>query len=381
MKSKKIFIIAGEVSGDILGADLMKSIISKDKSVKFYGVGGEEMQKINGFKSLFNIKDIAVMGIFEVLKHLCIIKKRIKETINQITKIKPDLIITIDSPGFNMRIVKQIKKQFPNIKTLHYVAPQVWAWKEKRAKKVASLYDYLICFFDFEIPYFTKYGLKTFAVGHTAIKNVNGNSERFLKTYKLSKNDNVITMLPGSRVQIAKRLLPIYKEVVEKLYKQVKNLKVVMPTTSTSHNFIINEVAKWNIKPLIITTKQDRYDAFVASKAVLSISGTAVLEIAVAKTPVIVAYKLSPLSYMIAKRLVKIKNVSLPNIIMGKQIVPEFIQERCNATLLSKELKKIITNKQYRDGMVKNLEEMNKKLTQKKAPSDMASDIILKILG
>lgn len=381
MKSKKIFIIAGEVSGDILGADLMKSIISKDKSVKFYGVGGEEMQKINGFKSLFNIKDIAVMGIFEVLKHLCIIKKRIKETINQITKIKPDLIITIDSPGFNMRIVKQIKKQFPNIKTLHYVAPQVWAWKEKRAKKVASLYNYLICFFDFEIPYFTKYGLKTFAVGHTAIKNVNGNSERFLKTYKLSKNDNVITMLPGSRVQIAKRLLPIYKEVVEKLYKQVKNLKVVMPTTSTSHNFIINEVAKWNIKPLIITTKQDRYDAFVASKAVLSISGTAVLEIAVAKTPVIVAYKLSPLSYMIAKRLVKIKNVSLPNIIMGKQIVPEFIQERCNATLLSKELKKIITNKQYRDGMVKNLEEMNKKITQKKAPSDMASDIILKILG
>ena len=381
MKSKKIFIIAGEVSGDILGADLMKSIISKDKSVKFYGVGGEEMQKINGFKSLFNIKDIAVMGIFEVLKHLCIIKKRIKETINQITKIKPDLIITIDSPGFNMRIVKQIKKQFPNIKTLHYVAPQVWAWKEKRAKKVASLYDYLICFFDFEIPYFTKYGLKTFAVGHTAIKNVNGNSERFLKTYKLSKNDNVITMLPGSRVQIAKRLLPIYKEVVEKLYKQVKNLKVVMPTTSTSHNFIINEVAKWNIKPLIITTKQDRYDAFVASKAVLSISGTAVLEIAVAKTPVIVAYKLSPLSYMIAKRLVKIKNVSLPNIIMGKQIVPEFIQERCNATLLSKELKKIITNKQYRDGTLKNLEEMNKKITQKKAPSDMASDIILKILG
>ena len=381
MKSKKIFIIAGEVSGDILGADLMKSIISKDKSVKFYGVGGEEMQKINGFQSLFNIKDIAVMGIFEVLKHLCIIKKRIKETINQITKIKPDLIITIDSPGFNMRIVKQIKKQFPNIKTLHYVAPQVWAWKEKRAKKVASLYDYLICFFDFEIPYFTKYGLKTFAVGHTAIKNVNGNSERFLKTYKLSKNDNVITMLPGSRVQIAKRLLPIYKEVVEKLYKQVKNLKIVMPTTSTSHNFIINEVAKWNIKPLIITTKQDRYDAFVASKAVLSISGTAVLEIAVAKTPVIVAYKLSPFSYMIAKRLVKIKNVSLPNIIMGKQIVPEFIQEKCNATLLSKELKKILTNKPYRDGMVKNLEEMNKKITQKKAPSDMASDIILKILG
>ncbi|MDE6224351.1 MAG: lipid-A-disaccharide synthase, partial [Alphaproteobacteria bacterium] len=250
--AKKIFIIAGEVSGDILGADLMKSIIKEDKDVCFFGVGGEEMQKIKGFHSLFDIKDIAVMGIVEVLKNLKIIKVRIREVVNKIIDVNPDLVITIDSPGFNMRVIKEVRKTLPNIKALHYVAPQVWAWKEKRAKKVAKLYDYLFCFFDFEVPYFTKYGLRTFAVGHTAIKNVVGNKSRFLKKYKLKATDNIITMLPGSRVQIAKRLLPIYKEVGEKLSLKLKNLKIVIPATSTSYDFLMEEIKSWKINPLII---------------------------------------------------------------------------------------------------------------------------------
>ena len=379
--TKKIFIIAGEVSGDILGADLMQSIIKEDKDVIFFGVGGEEMQKIKGFRSLFNIKDIAVMGIFEVLKNLKLIKVRIREVVNKIIEVNPDLVITIDSPGFNMRVIKKVRKTLPNIKALHYVAPQVWAWKEKRAKRVAKLYDYLLCFFDFEVPYFTKYGLRTFAVGHTAIKNVVGNKARFIKKYKLKATDNIITMLPGSRVQIAKRLLPIYKQVIDKLSLKLKNLKVVIPATSTSYDFLMEEVKNWKIKPLIITTKSDRYDAFVASEAVLSISGTAVLEIAITGTPVIVAYKLSNLSYMIAKHLVKIKNVSLPNIIMEREIIPEFIQKECNAENLSKEIIKAVNNKKYRENVIKNLENMKKKITQKKAPSDIGAEVILDILN
>ena len=222
---KKIFIIAGEVSGDILGADLMQSIIKKDKDVQFFGVGGVEMAKIKGFRSIFNIKDIAVMGFFEVLKNLKVIKARIKQTAQKIIDIDPDLIITIDSPSFNMRVIKQVRKKLPNIKALHYVAPQVWAWKEKRASKVAKIYDYLLCFFDFEVPYFTKHGLKTFAVGHTAIKNVVGNKSRFIKKYKLKNTDNIITMLAGSRVAMAKKLLPIYKDVAKRLSIKSKTLK------------------------------------------------------------------------------------------------------------------------------------------------------------
>lgn len=379
--AKKIFIIAGEVSGDILGADLMQSVIKKDKNVSFFGVGGEEMQKIKGFRSLFNIKDIAVMGIFEVLKNLKLIKLRIRETVKKIIDINPDLVITIDSPGFNMRVVKEVRKTLPNIKVLHYVAPQVWAWKEKRARKVAKLYDYLLCFFDFEIPYFTKYGLRTFAVGHTAIKNVAGNKSRFLKKYKLKSTDNIITMLPGSRVQIAKRLLPIYKKVAERLSLKLKNLKVVMPATSTSYDFLVEEVKSWKIKPLLIKTKSDRYDAFAASKAVLSISGTAVLEVAITGTPVIVAYKLSNMSYMIAKHLVKIKNVSLPNIIMGREIVPEFIQKECNAENLANEIVKSVNNKKYRERAISGLENMKKRIMQKKAPSDMGAEVVSDILN
>lgn len=379
--TKKIFIIAGEVSGDILGADLMQSIIKEDKDVRFFGVGGEEMQKIKGFHSLFDIKDIAVMGIFEVFKNLKLIRMHIREVVNKIIEINPDLVITIDSPGFNMRVIKEIRKTLPNIKALHYVAPQVWAWKKKRAKKVAKLYDYLLCFFDFEVPYFTKYGLKTFAIGHTAIKNVIGNKARFTKKYKLKASDNIITMLPGSRVQIAKRLLPVYKEVVKQLSSKIKNLKVVVPATSTSYDFLMEEFKSWDTKSIIIKTKSDRYDAFVASKVVLSISGTAVLEVAVAKTPVVVAYKLSNLSYMIAKHLVKIKNVSLPNIIMGQKIVPEFIQDECNAENLSNEIIKSVNNKKYREKIINHLESMRGKIIQKKAPSDMGAEIVLDILN
>ncbi|MGN0929626.1 MAG: lipid-A-disaccharide synthase [Alphaproteobacteria bacterium] len=378
---KKIFIIAGEVSGDILGADLMQSIIKEDKDVRFFGVGGEEMQKIKGFCSLFDIKDIAVMGIFEVFKNLKVIKARIREVVNKIIDVNPDLVITIDSPGFNMRVIKEVRKTLPNIKALHYVAPQVWAWKEKRASRVAKLYDYLFCFFDFEVPYFTKYGLRTFAVGHTAIKNVIGNKANFLKKYKLKATDNIITMLPGSRVQIAKRLLPVYSEVALKLSSKIKNLKVVIPATSTSYDFLMKEIKNWKVKPLIITTKSDRYDAFVASQAVLSISGTAVLEVAIAKTPVVVAYRLSSLSYMIAKHLVKIKNVSLPNIIMGRKVVPEFIQKDCNAENLAGAIIKIVNNKKYRENSIKELENMRKKITQKKAPSDIGAEIVLDILN
>lgn len=378
---KKVFIIAGEVSGDILGADLMQSIIKEDKDVRFFGVGGEEMQKIKGFRSLFDIKDIAVMGIFEVLKNLKIIKVRIREVVNKIIDVNPDLVITIDSPGFNMRVIKEVRKTLPHIKALHYVAPQVWAWKEKRASRVAKLYDYLFCFFDFEVPYFTKYGLRTFAVGHTSIKNVVGNKSRFLKKYKLKATDNIITMLPGSRVQIAKRLLPVYKDLVERLSLKIKNLRVVIPATSTSYDFLVEEIKGWKIKPLIIKAKADRYDAFVASKAVLSISGTAVLEVAVAKTPVVVAYKLSNLSYMIAKHLVKIKNVSLPNIIMGRKIVPEFIQKECNAENLAGAIVKVVNNKKYRENSIKELENMRKKISQKRAPSDIGAEVVWDILN
>lgn len=381
-KSLKIFVIAGESSGDILASDLMASLLKKNKDISFFGVGGEEMKKIKGFKSLFDISDIAVMGFSEIIKNLFKIKKRIKQTVDAILKIKPDVVITVDAPGFNMAVVKAVKGKLSDTKFVHYVAPQVWAWKEKRAEKIANLFDYLLCFFSFEPKYFEKYGLKCFVVGHTAVKNVNGDKKRFLEKYNLSKNDVVVTMLPGSRRQMAERLLPIYRDVVDELYNKIPNLKVVIPVTETIDYFVFSETRLWKYEPLIIKEKQDRYDAFMASRASLCISGTAVLELAVAKVPTVVAYKISKLSYAIVKHFVKIKNVTLPNIVMGRAIVPEFIQDECNAENLTKALVKAIGNEKYRETLSKNYDEFLKKMNfaDKKTPSDKGADAILSII-
>ena len=382
MKKAKIFVIVGESSGDILAADLMNSILRKSKDISFLGVGGEEMSKVKSFKSLFDISDIAIMGFSEIIKNIFKVKKRINQTVDAILKNKPDIVLTVDAPGFNISVVKKVKAKLPNTKFVHYVAPQVWAWKEKRAEKIAKIFDYLLCFFPFEPKYFEKYGLKCFVVGHTAIKNVVGDKKRFLKNYNLSEKDIVVTLLPGSRKQMAERLLPIYRDVVDELYEKVPNLKIVIPTTETIDYFIISETKNWKYEPIIVKGKQNRYDAFVASTASLCISGTAVLELAVAKVPTVVAYKISKLSYAIAKHFVKIKNVTLPNIIMEKTVVPEFIQNRCNAEELTRAMMKAITNKKYRESQIKNYDLLLKKVNfnDKKSPSDKAADVVLSIL-
>ena len=382
MKKAKIFVIVGESSGDILAADLMNSILRKSKDISFFGVGGEEMSKVKSFKSLFDISDIAIMGFSEIIKNIFKVKKRINQTVDAILKIKPDIVLTVDAPGFNISVVKKVKAKLQNTKFVHYVAPQVWAWKEKRAEKIAKIFDYLLCFFPFEPKYFEKYGLKCFVVGHTAIKNVIGDKKRFLKNYNLLEKDIVVTLLPGSRKQMAEKLLPIYRDVVDELYEKVPNLKIVIPTTETIDYFIISETKNWKYEPIIVKGKQNRYDAFVASTASLCISGTAVLELAVAKVPTVVAYKISKLSYAIAKHFVKIKNVTLPNIIMEKTVVPEFIQNRCNAEELTRAMMKAITNKKYRESQIKNYDLLLKKMNfnDKKSPSDKAADVVLSIL-
>ncbi len=380
---KKIFIIAGEVSGDILAADLMNALLAKDSQLSFYGVGGEEMEKVPNFKSIFDINDIAVMGIVEVLKRVAILKKRIKQTVKEIIKIQPSVVITVDAPGFNERVVKLAKKKMPNIKFVHYVAPQVWAWKEKRAERLAKVFDYLLCFFPFEPPYFNKYGLKTFVVGHSATQNVVGNKNRFFENHNLTTKDVIITLLPGTRGQMIDRLMPVYADVVDNLYNEIENLKIVIPTTKALHYTIFEKTKNWKREPIIIEGKNERYDAFFASQVSLAISGTSVLELAIAEVPTVVVYKISPITYWLAKKLVKIKDVSLPNIIMKRRILPELIQDDCTPEKITAEILTLLQNKQTREEMLLNLKEFNKKIGKElvKKPSENAAKAVLEILN
>ncbi|MCQ2575080.1 MAG: lipid-A-disaccharide synthase, partial [Alphaproteobacteria bacterium] len=242
----KIFIIAGEVSGDILGAKIMKEL----PNVEFVGVGGENMIK-QGLKSIFPISDIAVMGIVEVLSHVKTLQNRINQTIQSILLEKPDIVLTIDSPGFARPVIKAIKKQhlLPLPKFYHVVAPQVWAWGAKRAKKFANTFDKLYCFFDFEVPFFTKYGLKTIAVGHPIAEGLN--------KYKTNtKQTNVITLIPGSRLSEVKKTLPILRKVVREISAEnPTKYHYVIPTVETTDSYIKQATYNWVIQPTIIPSK------------------------------------------------------------------------------------------------------------------------------
>lgn len=342
----KIFIIAGEVSGDILGAKIMKEL----PNVEFVGVGGENMIK-QGLKSIFPISDIAVMGIVEVLSHVKTLQNRINQTIQSILLEKPDIVLTIDSPGFARPVIKAIKKQhlLPLPKFYHVVAPQVWAWGAKRAKKFANIFDKLYCFFDFEVPFFTKYGLKTIAVGHPIAEG--------LKKYKTDTNKtNVVTLIPGSRLSEVKKTLPIlYKVVKEISAENPTKYHYVIPTVETTDSYIKQATCNWVIKPTIIPSK-DRYKAYKQTFIAIAASGTVSAELAIMHIPTIVFYKMNPISTIIIRMIILVKWVSLVNILLNKEVFPELLGNKSSVKNIVLQFKRL-QNKNERKKLIQNLSE------------------------
>ena len=316
----KVFIIAGEVSGDVLGAKIMREMPNAD----FVGIGGKNMESA-GLKSLFPMSDLSVMGIVEVLAHAKILKMRIKQTIDAILYEQPDIVLTIDSPGFAKSVVGNVRKRGLLRKTrfYHVVAPQVWAWGARRAKKYAKIFDKLYSFFDFEVPYFTKYGLKTVAVGHPIVEG--------LDSYvKKDDNTKIITLVPGSRMSEIKKLLPVFQETADMLIRcGYKDYKFVIPTVETTDEYIRNDVKNWRVKPKIVSAKE-RYDVYANTYIAIVASGTVSAELAIMHIPTIVVYKMNPLTTLLAHILLRVKWASLVNILMDKTIFPELLGRNAN---------------------------------------------------
>ena len=321
-KKLKVFVIAGEVSGDVLGGRIM----SKIKNAEFVGIGGENMLAA-GLQSLFPMSDLSVMGIVEVLGHAKTLTRRIKQTVNTILTEKPDVVLSIDAPGFAKSVIKQVRKN-PDGKKLienglqfqHVVAPQVWAWRSGRAKKYAQIFDKLYAFFDFEVPYFTKYGLNTVAVGHPIADGLIG------KYKKLNKNaEKIITLVPGSRMSEVKRLLPLMRDVVDMLYRNgYMGYKFIIPVVETTKDYVAAQVAKWPVKPELVASV-DRYDVYAKSYIAIVASGTVSAELAMLHVPTIVVYKMNPITMWIGRRIINVKWVSLINILLNKSVFPEFL--------------------------------------------------------
>lgn len=321
-KKIKIFIIAGEVSGDVLGAKIMQEM----PNAEFVGIGGENMQAV-GLKSAFPISDIAVMGVVEVLAHAKTLTKRISQTANAIINQKPDIVLTIDAPGFAKNVIKQVKKTKDGqdliahgLRFHHVVAPQVWAWRAGRAKKYAKTFDKLYAFFDFEVPYFTKYGLSTIAVGHPIADGLVGK-----KTSRKKSAEKIITLVPGSRMSEVKRLMPIFRETVQRLVRGgYSDYKFVIPIVETTAEYVRAETKKWIVQPELIPASQ-RYNVYAHTYIAVVTSGTVSAELAMLHIPTIVIYKMNPITTWLVRQVIKIKWVSLVNILLNRGVYPEFL--------------------------------------------------------
>jgi lipid-A-disaccharide synthase len=335
MRPPLIYLIAGEASGDALGAGLMRSLRAAQPGIRFAGIGGEAMQR-EDLRSLFPCSDLSIMGFLEVVPHIPALLKRLRETALDIVAKQPAVIVTIDSPGFNFRLAQALKAkaETARIKRIHYVAPSVWAYKPSRARKTALLFDALLALLPFEPPYFEKEGLKTTFVGHPVLwQTCKSEPSLFRARHFIGADTPLLLILPGSRTGEVERHLPVFLEAA----KALPDYKVVILASPQVRNGIEGAVTS----QMLVVDIAEKQDSFAAATIALSKSGTITLELASAGVPTVVAHKVSALSAWLIRRMALIPFVSLVNIVARKEILPELLQERCTPKRIAQELKRV----------------------------------------
>ena len=339
----RIFIIAGEASGDVLGMRLMLALRKLDPEIQFTGIGGARMAEA-GLASLFPMQELALMGLAEILPKLLHLKQRLKQTIEAILAQKPDILLTIDSPGFTLRVLKAIGPGGP--KRVHYVAPQVWAWRQERVKHFPGLWDELLCLLPFEPDFFAPHGLHPVFTGHPVLESGAdaGDAARFRATHKLAPDAMPLVLMPGSRVTETKRLLPVFRDTLALLQPDVPGLVPVVAAASGIAEAVAAHMADWPVRPIIVRDVSERYDAFAAARAALTKSGTSTLELAMAGVPMAVTYRVNPLSAMMARRLIKVPHVAMINLLAKRALVPELLQEDCAPARLAQTVRGLLTD-------------------------------------
>lgn len=379
----KVYLIAGEPSGDLLGSRLMRAMADKCPDVEFFGIGGESMER-EGLRSLFDITDLAVMGLAEVVPSIPLILKRMKQTINDIVEKKPDVVITIDSWSFCAGIHKRLRKKKLGIPQVHYVAPQVWAWKKKRAKTMYKYIDHLMTLFPYEPKYFTPHHLPTTFVGHPVIESsvIWGNSEEFRRRHNIDEHCKIMALLPGSRKTEVARLLPVFLEAAAIIKEKHPEFCFIIPTVHTVEDMVGKIVEKSGLPVLIVNTEAGRYDAFKASEAAIAASGTVALELAMVNVPHLIAYKVNALTAWIAKHFLKIQFVNLTNILLGREVVPELLQDDCNVEKIVYYMEEFLKKDALYEREMSGFEKVREILGMgEQTPSANACDVILQILS
>jgi lipid-A-disaccharide synthase len=320
-----IYLVAGEASGDALGARLIGALRARDPTLAFAGIGGERMAE-HGLASLFPMRELALMGLLEVLPNLRNVARRLDQTVADIAARRPALLVTIDSPGFTLRLAGRVKPL--GIPVAHYVAPQIWAWRPGRVRKLRARVDRVLCLLPFEPILFEAENIAADFVGHPVLESGadRGDAAAFRARHGIGLGERLLMVMPGSRRMEAKRLLPVFGETLRLLAARVPGLRPVVAVSPVAAELVRAGVAGWPGRPILVETLADKHDAFAACAAGLIKSGTSSLEMAVAGLPHVIAYRLNPVTAWIAERLVRVPFASLVNLLAERQVAPEFLQ-------------------------------------------------------
>lgn len=372
--TKVIAMVAGEASGDTLGADLIKSLKKRHPEAKFVGIGGPKMQA-EGFESWFPMEALSVMGLFEVLKHLPKLLKIRKELIAKLIQIQPDVFIGIDAPDFNFKVESVLKKR--GVKAIHYVGPSVWAWREKRLLKIKEYVDGVLVLFPFEPPYYERYGIPVKFVGHTIANQFPEEPETDKAKSQLgfSANDMVTAILPGSRMSEIDRMADVYMQAAHRLYEIYPHMYFVIPCVHDKAKKRIQQSVEQFAKgaKVKLLDGQSRL-ALEACDQALVTSGTATLECALMKKPLVLSIIVHPISYWLMKRLATTEWIGLPNILAQKSLVTELIQENATAEKIALNMGKVIADPSLRKLQVETFRKQYSELKQN--ASERAADAI-----
>ena len=336
-----VYLVAGEESGDVLGARLMLALRTLRPDVTFAGLGGTRMAAL-GLVPLFPMRELAVMGLLEVLPKIMRLRARLHQMAADILARRPDVVVTIDSPGFTLRLLKLIKNS--DLKRVHYVAPQVWAWREGRVKHFPGLWDRLLCLFPFEPAFFARHGLEARFVGHPALESGvdGGDAARFRAKFAVPDGARLLLVMPGSRRSEVGRLLPVLAETLALLRSAYPDLIPVVPVAHAVAETVIAATASWPVRPIVVTEIADKHDAFSAATAALTKSGTSTLELAIAGVPMVVTYRVNALTAMIARRLIKVQFAAIVNLLADRMVVPELIQQDSTPPRLAAEIARLL---------------------------------------
>jgi lipid-A-disaccharide synthase len=385
IKIKTIFIVAGEHSGDALGAKLMSALAAaRPGAFQFAGVGGEDMQR-HGLTSIFPIEDVAVMGPLSILPRLPRIVRRVYQTVDAAIKANPDLIIIIDSPEFTHPIAKRIRRRAPHIPIIDYVSPSVWAWRPGRAKKMRGYIDEVLALLPFEPGEHARLGGPHCTyVGHPLIEKLddirNADAEGLARRLKLDPEAPVLLVLPGSRRSEVEKLIGDFGDAVGVLAARGQKLSVLLPTVAHVRPLIEQRTANWAVQPHILEGASDKYAAMKLARAAIAASGTVTLELALAGVPAVVSYKVDAVMLML-RLMLKTPSIVLTNLVAGKIVYPELLQEACTGDQLADALLPLIGDSAARTRQIAALAEIPARMQLPSGtPSQAAAAAVLRIL-